>query len=33
MNLLQGKLNPTMYWGVNGHGFKYGKKVIMDPQE
>jgi hypothetical protein len=33
MNLLQGKLNPTMYWGVNGHGFKYGKKVLLDPQE
>ena len=33
MSLVQGKLNPTMYWGVHGRGFKFGKKVLMDPEE
>lgn len=22
-----------MYWGTSGRGFKYGKKVLMDPEE
>lgn len=22
-----------MYWGSTGRGFKYGSKVLMDPQE
>jgi hypothetical protein len=33
MQLLKGKMNPTMYWGVSGRGFKYGDQVIMDPEE
>ena len=34
MNLIKGKMNPTMYWGVNGRGFKYGHNApLMDPQE
>lgn len=33
MQLLKGKLNPTMYWGTQGRGFKYGDKLLMDPQE
>ena len=33
MALLKGKKNPTMYWGVSGRGFKYGSKVMMDPEE
>jgi hypothetical protein len=26
-------MNPTMYWGVNGRGFKYGNKILMDPEK
>jgi hypothetical protein len=33
MALLKGKKNPTMYWGVSGRGFKYGSKVLMDPED
>ena len=33
MELLKGQLNPTMYWGVNGRGFKYGNQMLMDPEE
>lgn len=33
MQLLKGKLNPTMYWATTGRGFKYGSKVLMDPEE
>jgi len=33
MALLKGKKNPTMYWGVSGRGFKYGSKVMMDPED
>jgi hypothetical protein len=33
MDLVIGKLNPTMFWGVSGRGFKYGEKVIMDPED
>lgn len=33
MSLVQGKLNPSMYWGVRGRGFKYGDAVLMDPEE
>lgn len=33
MDLVKGSLNPTMYWGVSGRGFKYGDKVIMDPED
>jgi hypothetical protein len=32
MKLVKGKLNPTMYWGTFGRGFKYGKKTLMDPE-
>jgi len=31
MALAQNKLNPAMFWGVTGRGFKYGDKVLMDP--
>lgn len=33
MNLVKGKMNPTMYWGVLGRGFKYGKTIIMNPDD
>ena len=33
MSLVQGSLNPSMYWGVRGRGFKYGDAVLMDPEE
>jgi hypothetical protein len=33
LSLIKGKLNPTMYWGTTGRGFKYGSKTLMDPQE
>ena len=33
LQLLKGKMNPTMYWGTTGRGFKYGAKTIMDPEE
>ena len=31
--LVKGKMNPTMYWGTTGRGFKYGNKFLMDPEE
>jgi hypothetical protein len=33
MQLLKGKLNPTMYWGTSGRGFKYGTEMLLDPEE
>ena len=33
LSLIKGKLNPTMYWGTTGRGFKYGSKTLMDAQE
>jgi len=33
LSLVKGKLNPTMYWGTTGRGFKYGSHVLMDPEE
>jgi len=33
LSLIKGKLNPTMYWGTTGRGFKYGGKTLMDPHE
>ena len=33
MQLLKGKINPTMYWATAGRGTKYGGKVLMDPEE
>ena len=33
MNLVKGKMNPTMYWGVLGKGFKYGRNVLMSPDD
>ena len=30
--LAKENVNPTYYWGVEGWGFAYGNKVIMDPK-
>lgn len=32
MDMAPKEMNPTMYWGVNGMGFLYGDKIIMDPE-
>lgn len=33
LKLVKGRLNPTMYWGTLGRGFRYGKNSLMDPNE
>ena len=33
LKLLTGPANPTMYWGATGRGFKYGKTMILDPED
>lgn len=32
MPMAPAEMNPTMYWGVEGQGFLYGDKLIMDPE-
>ena len=31
--MISEKLNPTMYWGVPAHGFRYGNTIILNPME